>query len=43
MSRIFDQLVELAWMIFKFIMWVLIVMFVIGGMYSLIRDFINSF
>ncbi|MCX8055023.1 MAG: hypothetical protein N3A67_05085 [Ignavibacteria bacterium] len=43
MSRIFDELVDLAWMIFKFIMWVLIVMFVTGGLYSLIRDFINSF
>ncbi|MCX8055017.1 MAG: hypothetical protein N3A67_05055 [Ignavibacteria bacterium] len=43
MSRIFDELVELAWMIFKFIMWVLIVMFAIGSLYSLIRDFINSF
>ncbi|MEJ5245656.1 MAG: hypothetical protein WHV28_08120 [Bacteroidota bacterium] len=43
MSRIFDELVELAWMIFKFIFWTLAIMFAIGTMYSMIRDLINSF
>ncbi|HOQ49532.1 MAG TPA: hypothetical protein PLV01_06875 [Candidatus Kapabacteria bacterium] len=43
MSRIFDQLVELAWMILKFIFWAFAIMFAIGTLYTMIRDLINSF